>query len=323
MDPHQAALVETAARLGIRTRDVSDDRDGRRVLYSRGARSEVVVDGRAFSHLGSRAEFLARETHAAKEVLADLSIPTPAGIRVRDLEAKRATIEGWLASRPGPQVLKPAVALGGEGACRGIRSYEDVLRGCPRVRDAHSAYVIEDEVPGHDVRLQVLAGRIVAACRREPAQVVGDGRRNVEQLVDLRQELLADIHPQARLQLDDEADRLLARQGLSRASVPEPEVHVILGRSTDPDLGGTAVDVTDSLHPRYASWAEAIGESFGLRLFGIDVITPAHRDDPALHAFVLGVCARPAWLVHTYSERRAHDLPAMILRDLFSMHETA
>ena len=42
---------------------------------------------------------------------------------------------------------------------------------------------------------------------------------------------------------------------------------------------------------------------------------------PALHAHVLGVCARPRWLVHTYSERRAHDMPAMILRDLFALDE--
>ena len=44
--------------------------------------------------------------------------------------------------------------------------------------------IVERYAPGDDYRLLVIGDRLIAAARRAPAQVIGDGRSTVAQLVD-------------------------------------------------------------------------------------------------------------------------------------------
>jgi hypothetical protein len=45
--------------------------------------------------------------------------------------------------------------------------------------------MVEKYLPGHDYRLLVIGNRLVAAARRDPPHVVGDGVHTVRQLVDI------------------------------------------------------------------------------------------------------------------------------------------
>ena len=52
-----------------------------------------------------------------------------------------------------------------------------------------------------------------------------------------------------RLKLDAQAERTLATQGLDAASVPATDQMVCLRTTANIATGGTALDVTDSIHP--------------------------------------------------------------------------
>ena len=74
-------------------------------------------------------------------------------------------------------VVKPRDGNQGRGVATNLTTREQVTaayrgrRGEPR-----QAVVVERSLPGNDYRLLVVGGRVVAAARREPAQVIGDGR---------------------------------------------------------------------------------------------------------------------------------------------------
>src|SRR5581483_9873367 len=134
-------------------------------------------------------------------------------------------------------------------------------------------------VVGNDYRLLVVNGRLVAAARRDPAQVVGDGRATVRQLVDH-----VNQDPQRRsghssvlslIRLDEAAELTLRQQDLTLESVPAEGQIVRLRQNANLSTGGTATDVTDEVHPANAQLAELAAQILALDVAGIDVLAHA------------------------------------------------
>ena len=114
------------------------------------------------------------------------------------------------------------------------------------------------------------------AARRVPAQVIGDGKSTVRQLV-------AEINKDPRrsdghstvmsvITLDAVADDVLAQQGFTVDSIPQAGHIVLIRRNANLSTGGTACDVTDSVHPEVAARAVEAARIIGLDIAGVDVI---------------------------------------------------
>ena len=91
-------------------------------------------------------------------------------------------------------------------------------------REESSRILVEKFAPGDDYRLLVVGDKMVAAARREPAQVIGDGCSTIRQLVD---EVNADPRRGddhatvlSKIKLDPIALAVLAEQGFTPDSVP-------------------------------------------------------------------------------------------------------
>ena len=136
--------------------------------------------------------------------------------------------------------------------------------------------MVEKFLPGHDYRLLVVGHKLVAAARREPPLVVGDGVHTVRQLVD---QVNADPRrgeghatSLTKIRFDDIAIGRLQAQGLEPDSVPEKGRRVILRNNANLSTGGTATDVTDDVHPEVAARAVAAARMVGLDICGVDVV---------------------------------------------------
>ena len=64
---------------------------------------------------------------------------------------------------------------------------------------------------------------------------------------------------------------------------------------------------------------ERASAELGMRALALDAMTPDPGLDPVDHAHVLEINARADWLHHTFSERRTHDIPGLLLRDLLRL----
>ena len=118
--------------------------------------------------------------------------------------------------------------------------------------------------------------KLIAAARREPPLVVGDGKRTIRELVDH-----VNSDPRrgtghatslTKIRFDEIALATLASQGLDAESVPPKGKRVILRNNANLSTGGTATDVTDDVHPEVAERAIAAAKNIGLDICGVDVV---------------------------------------------------
>ncbi|MGE0737274.1 MAG: Mur ligase family protein [Alphaproteobacteria bacterium] len=192
-----------------------------------------------------------------------------------DHAAQLATTIGF------PVVLKPTYGHKGVGVVVGLAGPEEVRQAARRIQStlpAAQQLVVQSFIPGDDHRLLVVSGRLIAAARREPAAVVGDGVRNIGQLIDA-----ANKDPRRGvgfrklmnyIQVDDELLRVLTRQSLALSSIPAAGNHIRLRATANLSTGGMSADVTDSVHPDNVWLAERAAQAIGLTVAGVDFITP-------------------------------------------------
>jgi cyanophycin synthetase len=122
----------------------------------------------------------------------------------------------------------------------------------------------------------VVGDKLVAAARREPPQVVGDGERSVRELVEQ-----VNLDPRrgdghgtslTKIRFDDIAIGTLAQNGLTPDSVPASGQRVVLRNNANLSTGGSATDVTDDVHPEVAARAVAAAHMIGLDICGVDLV---------------------------------------------------
>jgi cyanophycin synthetase len=136
--------------------------------------------------------------------------------------------------------------------------------------------IVERYIPGDDYRLLVVDRKLIAAARRDPPQVIGDGQHTVRELVDIvnSDPRRGDGHatPLTRIRFDAIALARLESQGLSADSVPEKGRKVVLRNNANLSTGGTATDVTDDVHPEVAARAVEAAQMVGLDVCGVDIV---------------------------------------------------
>ncbi len=317
LDPHRLRLAEVASARGIAVADRSARWGIDAVELSLGGRSELVLEGRIFASLDAVADRICDHKHAAKAVLAELGIPAPRGVLFRDPERERPLIDAfWVEGAR--HVCKPVDGTEGRGVRLGLTERAELSSHWEAWRGEYEAFVVEEEVAGEDLRLQAIGGRIAAACTRRPAYVTGDGASPVRELVEARRKVMREQNPQNRLEVDADTLSWLARAGRTLESVPTAGEEVRLKTISNMSVGGVAVDVTDRIHPDYGSWVDAVAARLGLDIFALDIVATDPTAEPARAARVLEINARPQWLHHTFSERRTHDIPGLILDHLFA-----
>ena len=262
---------------------------------------------------------LASEKDETNRILGDLGLPVPRQAVVGRL---RRALQA--AERIGyPVVVKPVDGNHGRGVTTDINDEKELEAAYDKAKEHGDYVIVETYLKGLDHRLLVVDGRLIAAAKRVPAHVVGDGRHTVEELVaKVNEDPRRGIGHEkvlTRISLDDAADRMLAERGLDRSSVPAEDEIVYLQPTANLSTGGTAVDVTDVIHPDNRSMAERAILALGLDVGGVDFITTditkSHREVGG------GICecnAAPGFRMHVApSEGTPRDVAGPVIDMLF------
>lgn len=237
-----------------------------------GQRSQVFfeVAPSSESFLGHR---LAGDKRLTHQLLRRLGFPTTQQAQAETLDSAReiAARLGW------PLVVKPADRGKGHGVTVGVDSDAGLAEAFAEAQRYSTAPpIIERVVQGFDHRLLVVRGTLVAASRREPPSVCGDGQRSIGQLIAaLNAQRAADpVLARFLKQIGDDpmVARHLAALGLGRDSVLEPGRVVYLRGNANVSTGGTPTDVLAQVHPQVRAMAQAIAVNLGLESVGIDYL---------------------------------------------------
>ena len=242
---------------------------------------------------------LASDKEETNKILATLGLPVPKQELVHnEKQAVRA------AQRMGfPVVTKPYNGNHGRGISIRLTTDEEVAHGFTVAREHSRSVIVETFLEGDDHRLLVVNGELVAATRRTPGHVVGDGRHTVAQLIEIvNQDPRRGVGHEkvlTRLELDAQAQKMLERVDLHADSIPDAGQVVYLRSTANLSTGGTATDVTDVIHPDNREMAERAVRAIGLDVGGVDFlsknITESYR---TIGGGICEVNAAPGFRMH-------------------------
>ena len=295
LGPSTGSIVDAAIVRGIPYRRLTQ---GSLVQFGWGSKQRRIWAAEV-DNTSAVAESIAQDKDLTKRLLAAAGVPVPIGRPVTDLEDAAKVVEeigGW------PVVVKPRDGNQGKGVTVNIVSH-DHLAIAYKAAAEHGEVMVERYLPGNDFRLLVVGDRLVAAARRDPPHVIGDGVHTVRQLVDKVNEdpRRGEGHATSltKIRIDEIAIARLQVQGLTADDVPEQGRRVILRNNANLSTGGTATDVTDDVHPEVAARAIAAAQCIGLEICGVDVLAESvHRPLEAQNGGIVEVNAAPGLRMH-------------------------
>ena len=268
LGPSTSAIVNAAKAQGVPVRRLNRDS---LVQLGYGARQRRICAAET-DRTSAIAEAIAQDKEMTRTLLKAIGVPVPEGRAVTDRE------DAWEAAFEigGAVVVKPQFGNHGRGVTTNLTTREQVLAAYDHARLHGTEIVVERFAPGSDYRLLVVGSKLVAASKRSPAQVRGDGTRTVRELVEIvnQDPRRSDGHATvlSLIKLDEIALVTLSEQGHSPDTIPADGEVVLIRRNGNLSTGGTAEDVTDLVHPLVADQAIDAARVVGLDVAGIDVI---------------------------------------------------
>jgi len=315
LGPSTGSIVQAAVSRGIPFRRLTG---GSMVQFGWGSRQRRIQAAET-NHTSAIAESIAQDKDLTKKLLNAAGVPVPIGRVVSSAE------EAWAAAQEiaSPVVLKPRDGNQGKGVAVNITAREQVIAAFKVAAEICSEVIVERYLPGHDFRLLVVGNHLVAAARRDPPQVIGDGVRTISQLVDHvnSDPLRGEGHATSltKIRFDAIALATLAKQNYAAGSVPPQGVRVVLRNNANLSTGGTATDVTEDVHPELAARAVAAAQMVGLDICGVDVVcNNVHQPLEEQEGGVVEVNAAPGLRMHispSYGKGRA--VGAAIMSTMF------
>lgn len=279
---HQLSELDEDVRLGPSTGSVVNAALARNIPFSRMTAGSMVrfgwgskqrrIQAAEIDATSAIAEAIAQDKELTKKLLHAAGVPVPMGRAVIDADdAWQAALEIGL-----PVVVKPLDGNQGKGVTVNITTEPQLRAAYAVATEFRDRILVERYMPGNDFRLLVVGDKLVAAARRDPPKVLGDGVHTVAQLVDQ-----VNLDPKrgsghatslTKIRFDEIAHACLAGQGFSAETIPAKGQRVNLRNNANLSTGGSATDVTDDVHPDVAARAVAAAHMVGLHICGVDMV---------------------------------------------------
>ena len=268
LGPSTGAIVNAAVARGIPYRRLTQ---GSLVQFGWGS-AQRRIQAAETDRSSAIAEAIAQDKELTKKLLDAAGVPVPNGRPVTSAD------DAWAAMNEigAPVVIKPVDGNQGKGVTVNITSREHLLSAYESALQISDEILVERFIPGSDFRFLVIGKQLVAAARRDPPTVIGDGVHSVRELVEQ-----VNSDPQrgsghatslTKIRLDSIAIARLAVQNYTVDSIPAMGARVVLRNNANLSTGGTATDVTDDVHPEMAASAVAAAQMIGLDICGVDVV---------------------------------------------------
>jgi cyanophycin synthetase len=314
LGPSTGSIVEAAVKRGIPFRRLTE---GSLIQFGWGSKQRRIQAAEA-DGTSAIAESIAQDKDLTKSLLMAAGVPVPVGSPAQSLE------QAWLLAQSIglPVVVKPQDGNQGKGVTVNISTREQFEHAYASAND-HGTVLVEKYLPGADYRMLVVGNKLVAAARREPPLVIGDGKHTVRQLVDKVNEdpRRGDGHATAltKIRFDDIAVGRLAEQGFLPDSIPEKGKRVILRNNANLSTGGSATDVTDDVHPELAARVIDAAQMVGVEICGVDVVCESVlKPLEEQHGGVVEVNAAPGLRMHiTPSYGKGRDVGQAVIEHMF------
>ncbi|MCG6193299.1 bifunctional glutamate--cysteine ligase GshA/glutathione synthetase GshB [Leptospira sp. FAT2] len=226
--------------------------------------------------LDSYMSFLVMENKTiSKIVLLESGLEVPAGDSFAEADS---ALVFWRKNSNRKMVVKPVTTNFGIGiTILAPRASEEDVKKAIKIAFNHSeSIIVEEFAEGNEYRFLVVGNETVAVCNRIPANVIGDGKHTIEQLVSIKNEDkrrgVGHVTPLEKIQLGETELDVLQQFGFMKESIPSKDQKVFLRKNSNISTGGDSIDVSDLAHPYYKDLAVKAAASVGAKICGVDII---------------------------------------------------
>ena len=270
LGPSTLSIVEEAERRGIPWYRLNEDSYIQFGYGINQARIEATITGQT-NHLSVE---IACDKYRTKQILEKGSVPTAGGGICSNLEE----LNDLIIQMDYPLVIKPYDCNHGRGVTTQIEDIETAYKAFTYAQQFSNQIIVERYIDGYDFRVLVINNKLVAASKRIPAHIVGDGRKTIQELIDLENKntLRGKGHEKVLTEIvvDEHTLDLLQKNNLNLRTIPHIGEIIFLKSTANLSTGGTAIDVTDTLHPDNIFLAERVAQLINLDICGIDIVAP-------------------------------------------------
>lgn len=301
--------LREADRLGPSTGSIIEEAESRGIPWIRlnkyslcqlgyGA-NQKRIQATVTSETSSIGVELACDKEDTKHLLEQAEVEVPKG----EIISRESSLKAACDYVGYPLVIKPIDGNHGRGITVDINTYEHALEGYHEAKEVSRRVIVEKYITGEDFRLLVINHVLVAAAKRTPAHVIGNGKNTIEELV-------AEVNKDPRrgyghekeltaITINSLTQTIIADAGYNVTSVLPDGERLILKDTANLSTGGTAEDVTDRVHPANVSMAERISKIIDLDICGIDIMASAiSKPLSETGGAVLEVNAGPGFRMH-------------------------
>lgn len=332
-DDEKTSFIRFAQRkeFGPSTQSLVNAADERDIPWLRLNQYSLVQFGHGKFQKRIQATITSETRHIAVEIscdkedthklLNDLGLPVP---QQEVVYSARSAVS--MANRIGfPVVVKPLNANHGRGVSINLNSDEAVKDAFEHALDVGTsrAVLVESFITGFDHRMLVVNNKLVAVAKRVPGHVVGDGKSTIAELVDLvngdPRRGVGHEKVLTKLEFDKAAYSHMADAGYTKESVLAAGETLFLRSTANLSTGGTAIDLTDVVHPDNRKMAVRAISAVGLDVGGVDFLTEdisqSYKD---IGGAIVEVNAAPGFRMHVApSEGKPRDVAGAVMDMLF------
>jgi cyanophycin synthetase len=301
--------IRERVRLGPSTGSIVEEAVARDIPWIRLGTNSLVQLGYGVNQMRFQATITCKTSNIAVDIacnkeetkrMLDLaSIPVASGSICVDEEDLENTIKkiGY------PIVLKPLDGNHGKGASINVVTWEDAVAGLAYAQKYSRRVIVEKFITGYDFRVLVIDNKLVAAAKREPAHVKGDGKLTIQQLIEETNKDPRRGYGHENVLTEIAVDRdtldLLEKLQYTLDTIPAKDEVVYLKSTANLSTGGTSVDVTDMMHPENIFLCERISRVIGLDICGVDIMAPNLTEPLKVNGgCILEVNAAPGFRMH-------------------------
>lgn len=214
-----------------------------------------------------------------------------------------------------PLVIKPTDGTGGSGVIANIENEKEFSKALSYVKYdlGYSNVIVEKYIPGDDCRLHVIDGKVIAAFKKLPANVIGDGKHSIKYLIKEKNKIRTKS-PALRtrpIKIDKETHNLLQAKGYHLNSIPKKGEQVFLKTKNNVSAGGDSIDITDELTDEIKQVAIDASHAIpGLVQCGVDMMVDSTQNK----GYVIEVNSRPHITAHLFPIKgQARDVPKAVI----------
>ena len=321
MELSTQAVIEDAIKSGLKV-SIIDENDQFIRLESK-EHVEYVKNGNMTSKDSYISPLIMENKVVTKKVLAEKGFRVPKGYEVSSIEE---ALQKFNYIKNKPIVIKPKSTNFGLGITifkNGTSSLENYTKAIEFALKEDKDILIEEFIEGTEYRFFVIEGKTEAVLLRVPANVTGDGKHTIRELVEMKNAnpLRGDAKktPLKKIEFGEIEQLQLSEQGLNFESILAENEVTYLRENSNISTGGDSIDMTDEVHESYKKLAVEIAEAMMAKVCGVDLIIPNIKDECSKDNYgVIEANFNPMMMMHIYPHAgEPRRLSLNVLRMLF------